>query len=104
MIQRSNTKYLDTMFSIGDKWDIALLSMNDDKFMEEVTHAIWSSVIFVGCWYYCRLSTWQLLNFCDGVVSHIEVPSYVHGSTKLLGVLIDATINARNSSKPYFKA
>lgn len=40
----------------------------------------------------------------SGVVSHIEVLSYVHESTKLLGVLIDATINAKNSSGPAFKA
>lgn len=36
----------------------------------------------------------------SGVVSRIEVTSYVHGSTELLGVQIDAAINSGNSGRP----
>ena len=36
----------------------------------------------------------------SGVVSRIEVTSYVHGSTELLGVQIDAAINSGNSGMP----
>lgn len=34
---------------------------------------------------------------CAGVVSRIEVTSYAHSSTELLGVQIDAAINSGNS-------
>ena len=38
----------------------------------------------------------------SGVVSRIEVLSYVHGATELLGVQIDAAINSGNYGSPYF--
>lgn len=45
------------------------------------------------------------ISVTSGVVSRIEVTSYVHGSTELLGVQIDAAINSGNSgvrpSPPY---
>ena len=37
------------------------------------------------------------MSVTSGVVSRIEVTSYVHGSSELLGVQIDAAINAGNS-------
>ena len=37
-----------------------------------------------------------------GVVSRIEVTSYVHGSMQLLGIQIDAAINSGNSGGPVF--
>lgn len=40
------------------------------------------------------------ISVTSGVVSRIEVTSYVHGSTELLGVQIDAAINSGNSGKP----
>ena len=43
------------------------------------------------------------ISVTSGVVSRIEVTSYVHGSTELLGVQIDAAINSGNSGEhcPY---
>lgn len=38
----------------------------------------------------------------SGVVSRIEVTSYVHGAAELLGVQIDAAINSGNSGGPAF--
>jgi len=38
----------------------------------------------------------------SGVVSRIEILSYVHGSTELLGLQIDAAINSGNSGGPAF--
>lgn len=40
------------------------------------------------------------ISVTSGVVSRIEVTSYVHGSSELLGVQIDAAINSgmKNSS------
>lgn len=37
------------------------------------------------------------ISVTSGVVSRIEVTSYVHGSTELLGIQIDAAINSGNS-------
>ncbi len=34
------------------------------------------------------------MSVTSGVVSRIEVTSYVHGSTELLGIQIDAAINS----------
>ena len=39
------------------------------------------------------------ISVTSGVVSRIEVTSYVHGSTELLGVQIDAAINSGNSGE-----
>ena len=41
------------------------------------------------------------ISVTSGVVSRIEVTSYVHGSTELLGVQIDAAINSGNSGECY---
>jgi S1-C subfamily serine protease len=38
------------------------------------------------------------------VVSRIEVTAYAHGAAELLGVQIDAAINAGNSGGPAFNA
>lgn len=39
------------------------------------------------------------ISVTSGVVSRIEVTSYVHGSTELLAVQIDAAINSGNSGQ-----
>lgn len=42
------------------------------------------------------------ISVTSGVVSRIEVTSYAHGATELLGVQIDAAINSGNSGGPVF--
>ena len=42
------------------------------------------------------------MSVTSGVVSRIEVTSYVHGSSELLGIQIDAAINSGNSGGPAF--
>uniref|UniRef100_A0A803QLZ1 Serine protease n=1 Tax=Cannabis sativa TaxID=3483 RepID=A0A803QLZ1_CANSA len=75
----SDTKYLATVLAIGTECDIAMLSVSDDEFWEGDTISVTS-----------------------GVVSRMEILSYAHGSTELLGLQIDAAINSGNSGGPAF--
>lgn len=100
----SDTKYLATVLAIGTECDIALLSVNDDEFWEGVAPvefgelpALQDAVTVVG--YPIGGDT---ISVTSGVVSRIEILSYVHGSTELLGLQIDAAINSGNSGGPAF--
>ncbi|KAI9177368.1 hypothetical protein LWI28_014306 [Acer negundo] len=98
----SEIKYLATVLSIGTECDIALLTVNDDEFWEGVLPvefgglpALQDAVTVVG--YPIGGDT---ISVTSGVVSRMEVLSYVHGSTELLGLQIDAAINSGNSGGP----
>uniref|UniRef100_A0A0C9RQ71 TSA: Wollemia nobilis Ref_Wollemi_Transcript_3394_2715 transcribed RNA sequence n=1 Tax=Wollemia nobilis TaxID=56998 RepID=A0A0C9RQ71_9CONI len=100
----SDTKYLATVLAIGTECDIAMLTVNDDEFWEGVSPVqfgalptLQDAVTVVG--YPIGGDT---ISVTSGVVSRIEVLSYVHGATELLGVQIDAAINAGNSGGPAF--
>uniref|UniRef100_A0A7N0TP90 Protease Do-like 9 n=1 Tax=Kalanchoe fedtschenkoi TaxID=63787 RepID=A0A7N0TP90_KALFE len=100
----SDTKYLATVLAIGTECDIALLTVSDDEFWEGVMPlefgdlpALQDAVTVVG--YPIGGDT---ISVTSGVVSRIEVLSYVHGSTELLGLQIDAAINSGNSGGPAF--
>ncbi|KDP31134.1 hypothetical protein JCGZ_11510 [Jatropha curcas] len=99
-----DTKYLATVLAIGTECDIALLTVNDDEFWEGVSPvefgelpALQDAVTVVG--YPIGGDT---ISVTSGVVSRIEILSYVHGSTELLGLQIDAAINSGNSGGPAF--
>ncbi|KAF2308584.1 hypothetical protein GH714_010934 [Hevea brasiliensis] len=100
----SDTKYLATVLAIGTECDIALLTINDDEFWEGVAPvefgdlpALQDAVTVVG--YPIGGDT---ISVTSGVVSRIEIVSYAHGSTELLGLQIDAAINSGNSGGPAF--
>ncbi|KMT10530.1 hypothetical protein BVRB_5g116540 [Beta vulgaris subsp. vulgaris] len=100
----SDTKYLATVLAIGTECDIALLTVNDDEFWEGIEPlefgelpALQDAVTVVG--YPIGGDT---ISVTSGVVSRIEILSYVHGSTELLGLQIDAAINSGNSGGPAF--
>ncbi|KAH7577390.1 hypothetical protein JRO89_XS01G0243900 [Xanthoceras sorbifolium] len=100
----SDVKYLATVLSIGTECDIALLTVNDDEFWEGVSPlefgdlpALQDAVTVVG--YPIGGDT---ISVTSGVVSRLEILSYVHGSTELLGLQIDAAINSGNSGGPAF--
>ncbi|KAJ3700597.1 hypothetical protein LUZ61_004302 [Rhynchospora tenuis] len=100
----SDTKYLATVLAIGTECDIAMLTVSDDEFWEDVSPvefgslpALQDAVTVVG--YPIGGDT---ISVTSGVVSRIEILSYVHGSTELLGLQIDAAINSGNSGGPAF--
>ncbi|XP_002981859.2 protease Do-like 9 [Selaginella moellendorffii] len=100
----SDTKYLANVLAIGTECDIAMLSVNDEEFWEGITPVTFGSlprlqdaVTVVG--YPIGGDT---ISVTSGVVSRIEVTSYVHGATELIGVQIDAAINSGNSGGPAF--
>ncbi|CAN0924443.1 Protease Do-like 9 [Linum grandiflorum] len=100
----SDTKYLATVLAIGTECDIALLTVDDDEFWEDIKPvefgslpALQDAVTVVG--YPIGGDT---ISVTSGVVSRIEVLSYVHGTTELLGLQIDAAINSGNSGGPAF--
>ncbi|GLT33296.1 hypothetical protein SLA2020_078980 [Shorea laevis] len=100
----SDTKYLATVLAIGTECDIALLTVSDDEFWEGVSPlefgdlpALQDAVTVVG--YPIGGDT---ISVTSGVVSRMEILSYAHGSTELLGLQIDAAINSGNSGGPAF--
>ncbi|CAA7407113.1 unnamed protein product [Spirodela intermedia] len=100
----SDTKYLATVLAIGTECDIALLTVSDDEFWDGVSPlefgslpALQDAVTVVG--YPIGGDT---ISVTSGVVSRMEILSYVHGSTELLGLQIDAAINSGNSGGPAF--
>ncbi|KAK6153322.1 hypothetical protein DH2020_012961 [Rehmannia glutinosa] len=100
----SDTKYVATVLAIGTECDIALLTVDDDEFWEGVSPvefgdlpALQDAVTVVG--YPIGGDT---ISVTSGVVSRIEILSYVHGSIELLGLQIDAAINSGNSGGPAF--
>ncbi|XP_009349861.1 protease Do-like 9 [Pyrus x bretschneideri] len=100
----SETKYLATVLAIGTECDIAMLTVSDDEFWKGVSPlefgelpALQDAVTVVG--YPIGGDT---ISVTSGVVSRMEILSYVHGSTELLGLQIDAAINSGNSGGPAF--
>ncbi|KAJ7974525.1 Protease Do-like 9 [Quillaja saponaria] len=100
----SDTKYLATVLAIGTECDIAMLAVSDDEFWDGVCPvdfgdlpSLQDAVTVVG--YPIGGDT---ISVTSGVVSRIEILSYVHGSTELLGLQIDAAINSGNSGGPAF--
>jgi S1-C subfamily serine protease len=100
----SDTKYVATVLAIGRECDIALLTVADDAFWEGLLPLsfgplpeLQEAVAVVG-----YPIGGETISVTSGVVSRIEVTSYVHGRDELLGIQIDAAINSGNSGGPAF--
>jgi S1-C subfamily serine protease len=101
----SEKKHMATVLAIGRECDIALLTVADDAFWEEPIDAVefgplpqlQEDVIVVG-----YPIGGETISVTSGVVSRVEVTSYVHGRDELIGVQIDAAINSGNSGGPAF--
>ncbi|KAL3517496.1 hypothetical protein ACH5RR_020085 [Cinchona calisaya] len=99
-----DTKYVAKVLARGVECDMALLSVESKEFWEgaEPLHfgqlpRLQDAVTVVG--YPLGGDT---ISVTKGVVSRIEVTSYAHGSSDLLGIQIDAAINPGNSGGPAF--
>eukprot|EP00877_Chromochloris_zofingiensis_P004183 jgi/Chrzof1/13766/Cz08g11120.t1 len=100
----SDQKYVASVLAVGTECDIAMLTVEDESFWEGVSPVQFGSlpqlqeaVTVVG--YPIGGDT---MSVTSGVVSRIEVTSYVHGAAELLGIQIDAAINSGNSGGPAF--
>ncbi|ONH93785.1 hypothetical protein PRUPE_8G252400 [Prunus persica] len=99
-----DTKYVAKVLARGVDCDIALLSVESEEFWKgaeplqlgSLPH-LQEAVTVVG--YPLGGDT---ISVTKGVVSRIEVTSYAHGSSDLLGIQIDAAINPGNSGGPAF--
>ncbi|KAG5567656.1 hypothetical protein RHGRI_003004 [Rhododendron griersonianum] len=90
-----DTKYVAKVLARGVECDIALLSVENEEFWKgaeslQLGHLprLQDAVTVVG--YPLGGDT---ISVTKGVVSRIEVTSYAHGSSELLGIQIDAAIN-----------
>ncbi|KAM3735437.1 hypothetical protein ACB098_10G088100 [Castanea mollissima] len=99
-----DTKYVAKVLARGVDCDIALLSVESKEFWEGAEPLnfghlprLQEAVTVVG--YPLGGDT---ISVTKGVVSRIEVTSYAHGSSDLLGIQIDAAINPGNSGGPAF--
>lgn len=100
----SDAKFVAAVLTVGTECDIAMLTVEDEAFwqgVEPVTFGklpqLQEAVTVVG--YPIGGDT---MSVTSGVVSRIEVTSYVHGAAELLGIQIDAAINSGNSGGPAF--
>ncbi|KZV41908.1 protease Do-like 2, chloroplastic [Dorcoceras hygrometricum] len=99
-----DTKYAAKVLARGVECDIALLSVESEEFWEGSEPLqfgrlpnLQDSVTVVG-----YPLGGETISVSKGVVSRIEVTSYAHGSSELLGIQIDAAINPGNSGGPAF--
>ncbi|KAH9329282.1 hypothetical protein KI387_001390, partial [Taxus chinensis] len=99
-----DTKFVATVLAKAIECDIALLSVESEDFWKGTKPlrfgclpCLQDAVTVVG--YPLGGDT---ISVTKGVVSRIEVTSYVHGSADLLGIQIDAAINPGNSGGPAF--
>lgn len=97
-------KYVAKVLARGTECDLAMLSVENEEFWRGTEPlqlgrlpCLQDSVTVVG--YPLGGDT---ISVTKGVVSRIEVTPYAHGTSDLLGVQIDAAINAGNSGGPAF--
>ncbi|GAB4815905.1 hypothetical protein N2152v2_002951 [Parachlorella kessleri] len=100
----SDAKFVAQVLAVGTECDIAMLTVEDESFWEglEPVHfgtlpRLQDSVTVIG--YPIGGDT---MSVTSGVVSRIEVTPYVHGTSELLGIQVDAAINSGNSGGPAF--
>ncbi|XP_077232478.1 protease Do-like 2, chloroplastic [Tasmannia lanceolata] len=99
-----DTKFVAKVLAKGVECDIALLSVESEEFWKGSEPlrfgrlpCLQDAVTVVGYPF-----GGDTISVTKGVVSRIEVTSYAHGASDLLGIQIDAAINPGNSGGPAF--
>ncbi|CAK0882837.1 unnamed protein product, partial [Prorocentrum cordatum] len=103
----SDVKYLAKVLSVGWECDVAVLTVEDDEFWEDMCSVqlnpkiprLEEDVLCVGF-----PIGGDTISVTSGVISRIEVTTYTQASMELLGIQIDAAINSGNSGGPAFNA
>lgn len=100
--QNEDVLYHATVLYADNDADLALIEVEDPKFMADVipleigeTPHVQDDVIAVG-----YPMGGEDISYTRGIVSRIEDIQYAHGWTSLLGVQVDAAINPGNSGGP----
>lgn len=98
----SPTKYRAEVQAVGHECDLALLTVENEEFWEGMTFLelgdipfLQEAVAVVG---YPRGG--DNISVTKGVVSRVEPTQYVHGTSQLMAIQIDAAINPGNSGGP----
>lgn len=101
-----DTRFLAKVLAISVECDIALLTVVDENFWEDLHPLdfgplphLQDQVAVVG--YPIGGDT---ISITSGIVSRVEVTSYTHGASELLAIQIDAAINSGNSGGPVFNS
>ncbi|KAF8056110.1 DEGP9 [Scenedesmus sp. PABB004] len=100
----SDKKFVASVLAVGTECDIAMLTVEDDAFWEDVSPVVFGTLprLQEGVTVVGYPIGGDTMSVTSGVVSRIEVTSYVHGAAELLGIQIDAAINSGNSGGPAF--
>ena len=100
--QNEDTLYHATVLFVDDDADLALVKVEDPKFMVDITPLeigetphVQDDVLAVG-----YPIGGEDISYTRGIVSRIEDIQYSHGWTTLLGIQIDAAVNPGNSGGP----
>jgi len=101
----SDEKYLAKVLSVGWECDVAVLTVPDDEFWEDLQAVqlnpkiphLEDHVLCVGF-----PVGGDTISVTSGVISRIEVQPYTQASAELLAIQIDAAINSGNSGGPAF--
>ncbi|XP_004293434.1 PREDICTED: protease Do-like 10, mitochondrial-like [Fragaria vesca subsp. vesca] len=98
----SPTKHKAQVEAVGHECDLAILSVESDKFWEGMNPLelgdiplLQEAVAVVG-----YPQGGDNISVTKGVVSRVEPTQYVHGATQLMAIQIDAAINPGNSGGP----
>jgi S1-C subfamily serine protease len=98
-------KYVAEVVAVAHEGDLALLKVEDDKFFAgtkplelDGLPALLDSVVVYGF-----PEGGEGLSVTKGIISRIELTTYVHSWMQLLGLQIDAAINSGNSGGPVIK-
>lgn len=100
--RQSERKYLAKVHAVGHECDLAVLTVEDDRFWDDLSPLVFGGmpnlqdeVSVVG-----YPVGGESLSITSGVVSRIEMQKYAQASADLLAIQIDAAINPGNSGGP----